>query len=101
MLAFTHHFIVQVAAWEAGFPKTRLFTQYAVLGDDIVIGNTKVAKSYLNILTELGVQVGLAKSLLSPKGNSLEFAKRTFVDAIDCSPISLLELEKALNDLSS
>jgi hypothetical protein len=38
MLALTHHFIVQCAAWQTGItPKTALFDEYAVLGDDIVI----------------------------------------------------------------
>lgn len=101
MLAFTHHFLVQVSAWRAGFPKTRLFTRYAVLGDDIVIGNKVVAEHYLITMRELGVQIGLHKSLLSPKGLALEFAKRTFYNKVDVSPVSLLELEVALRDLSS
>jgi len=38
MLALTHHFIVQCSAWISGItPKTVLFKDYAVLGDDIVI----------------------------------------------------------------
>lgn len=101
MLAFTHHFLVQVSAWRAGFPHNKLFTRYAVLGDDIVIGDTKVAKAYITLMDEIGVQIGLAKSLISPKGKAIEFAKKTFINSIDVSPISLLELEKALTDLSS
>lgn len=52
-------------------------------------------------MEELGVQIGLHKSLLSPKGTALEFAKRTFYQGVDVSPISLLELDSALRDLSS
>ena len=101
MLAYCHHFIVQVAAWEVGFDRSRLFTHYAVLGDDLVIANWKVAKSYLRILKILGVECGLAKSVLSHKGRGLEFAKSTFVDSQNVSPISLKELETAMGDLSA
>lgn len=101
MLALTHHFLVQVAAWDAGFPRTKLFQDYAILGDDIVIGNTKVKNAYLSILSEIGVSCGLHKSLLSPKGLGLEFAKSTFVDGVNVSPLSLKELKEAISDLSS
>jgi len=101
MLALTHHFIVQVAAWRAGHPCDKLFKNYAVLGDDLVIGDTDVKDQYLLILSELGVTCGLHKSLLSPKGIGLEFAKSTFVDGVNVSPISLKELSSALGDLGA
>lgn len=72
MLALTHHVIVQIAAKRVGIPS---FTNYALLGDDIVIANTAVAKSYHTIMTQtLGVEINLSKSLISD--DSLEFAKR-------------------------
>lgn len=37
MLAITHHFIVQAAAWMTGTPRGILFIKYAVLGDDVII----------------------------------------------------------------
>lgn len=96
MLALTHHFIVQIAAWRTGWPKHRLFTEYALLGDDIVIGHRAVAKSYLSLMDEIGVGINLSKSVLSYKGTGLEFAKRTIIDGIDCSPISLRDLSISL-----
>jgi hypothetical protein len=101
MLAFTHHFIVQVAAWRAGFSQDRLFTQYAVLGDDVVIGHKAVADMYLHLIGELGVECGLAKSILSPFGLGLEFAKRTFMEGEDVSPISLREFAASHSTISS
>jgi hypothetical protein len=101
MLALTHHFIVQVAAWRVGFPKTKLYQRYAILGDDIVIGDKYIADSYLQILSILGVKVGLAKSVISSNGSGLEFAKRTFIDSIDVSPLSLKELAEAVSDVSA
>jgi hypothetical protein len=100
-LAITHHFLVQCAAWEAGVtPAGTWFQDYAVLGDDLVIFNQKVKVSYLKIVNAIGVQCGIAKSLLSPKGIAIEFAKRTFWKGIDISPIPLLEFVAANLTLS-
>lgn len=76
MLAITHHYIVQLAAKRAGFHGW--FTDYMVLGDDIVIFNDAVAAEYLKILEELGVAYSPTKSLTSKTG-VFEFAKK-FVD---------------------
>lgn len=101
MLALTHHAIVQFAALrvKAKQPKG-WFTGYAVLGDDIVISNGLVAQEYLRIMDLLGVEVGLAKSLIS-KTRSLEFAKRTFIRGRDCSPVSLAEVSVSLVNLQA
>lgn len=101
MLALIHHFIVQVAAWEVGYPKHKLFKDYAVLGDDLVIADHRVARRYLQLLKELGVECGLHKSILSRKGRGLEFAKTTFIDKQNVSPISLEELSVSIADLTS
>lgn len=90
MLALTHHFIVALAAKRAGY-QYGLFWDYAVLGDDIVIANGKVAREYLRVLREAGVNVGLAKSLVNRKG-FVEFAKRYRTREQDCSPVPFVEL---------
>lgn len=96
MLALTHHFLVQVSAWKAGVtPKGVWFTQYAVLGDDIVIGDQAVAQVYLGLLADLGMPVNLHKSLVSPKGTCMEFAKRTIYKGTDISPVPIQELGAA------
>lgn len=94
MLALTHHFIVQVAAKRAGY-RIGAFSLYAVLGDDIVIANKSVARQYLILLDQLGVSVGLAKSLISPKG-TLEFAKRYMNSKDDLSPVPFKEVGASL-----
>jgi hypothetical protein len=99
MLAFTHHFMVQCAAWMAGKPSHTLYLNYAVLGDDLVIGDADVMVCYLAICESLGVKVGLHKSLLSPKGLALEFAKRTVWLGVDVSPIPLSEFHAACQTL--
>jgi hypothetical protein len=91
-----HHCLVQYAAYRAtgsiGF-----FDEYALLGDDIVIANYKVAQEYLVLLREIGVEYGLAKSLISSTGG-FEFAKRTFAKGKDVSGISLLAVGVAKAD---
>jgi len=101
MLALTHHFLVQSAYWRA-YPHNieNLYTGYAILGDDLVINDSLVKDQYLEILEELGVECGLHKSLLSPTGTALEFAKRTFYKGVDVSPISLTEFYAANGSLS-
>jgi len=96
MLAITHHFIIQSAAWIAGVcPKGTFFSEYAVLGDDVVIWNKPVSRVYLRILKMLGVEVGLAKSIISPYGVGLEFAKKTLWMGWDVSPIPFKEQSSA------
>jgi hypothetical protein len=99
MLALTHHFIVQFAAHRAGY--TGWFKGYGILGDDIVIGDTAVAKEYLGIMRSLGVGIGLHKSLISISGSALEFAKKTFFMGKDVSPITLTELQASFNSPAS
>lgn len=94
--SLSHHILVQYAAFKA-FGSLSWFSEYALLGDDIAIANKTVAEVYINLLQEIGVEYGLAKSLISSSGG-LEFAKRTFVHGQDVSPISLQALGVAKAD---
>jgi hypothetical protein len=95
-LAITHHFLVQLAAWRSGFvPAGLVYTNYSVLGDDLVIGDKEVYEEYLVILTQLGMPVNLSKSIISHKGTAFEFAKRTVYKGIDVSPITLKDMHSA------
>jgi len=53
--------------------------------------NRQVVDYYLKLCEWLGVQINLAKSLLSPRG-CLEFAKRFMTPYGDCSPVSIGEI---------
>jgi hypothetical protein len=100
MLALTHHFIVQCAAWQvAAVGPNTLFKAYAVLGDDIVIFDSRVAKRYHAIMLSLGVECNLTKSIISKDGIMMEFAKRIFFKGIDISPTPLKELHAALENI--
>lgn len=70
MLALTHHVLVRYSARLVGIHN---FQGYALLGDDIVIANDKVASSYLDVMKTLGVKINLSKSVQS--FDFAEFAK--------------------------
>jgi len=99
MLAMTHHLIVQYAAFQIYKDQVGYFSNYAVLGDDIVIFDTKVAKRYHSVILSLGVECNLAKSISSPSGDALEFAKRTFYKGENVSPSPLKEYFMSLNSV--
>jgi hypothetical protein len=86
MLAWTHHAIVQFAAWRVGHRSW--FTWYAVLGDDVVICDHDVASEYVHLMTEFGVKIGFHKSIIS-SNSTLEFAKRFYYKGKEVSPLSL------------
>lgn len=73
LFALEHHLLVWQAA-EQCYPG-RLFRNYALLGDDIVIADERVAHAYMNLLKEIDVRVSVGKSLTSNTG-AAEFAKR-------------------------
>jgi len=91
MLALTHHFVVQMAAYRCG--KVTWFSQYLVLGDDIVIFDRDVAKQYLMLMALLGVKINLVKSVVST--TSFEFAKRFITLQGNLSPVSFKEMDVA------
>lgn len=79
VMALTHHVIVQVSAIRAGLSGSRLrpvFVDYALLGDDLVIGNNKVAAEYKKLLSVLDMPFSKEKTHVSK--TTFEFAKRWF-----------------------
>jgi hypothetical protein len=71
--AICHHFFVYLACRACNVNWKRC--PYMLLGDDIVIAHDEVAKEYLKILDEWGVNVSLQKTHKSPY--AFEFAKQT------------------------
>lgn len=84
LFALSHHFLVWHAA-DLVYPY-RVFKDYALLGDDIVIGDEKVAAMYESLIRDMHVKISKSKSLISHTG-FLEFAKRFVGPNRDFSPI--------------
>ncbi|AVA17449.1 RNA-dependent RNA polymerase [Gigaspora margarita mitovirus 1] len=80
--ALTHHATVQFAARLSGL--SGWFRDYALLGDDIIIANDRVAHKYRWLLSQLGVECSLAKSMASNQ-RTFEFAKRVLFRGVDVS----------------
>lgn len=81
-----HHLLIQQAAYLCS-RKCQWFSNYAILGDDLVIGSPEVARQYRRLLKWMGVGISLEKSLASVNG-SMEFASRFIYRGTDLSPIS-------------
>jgi hypothetical protein len=97
--ALWHHDIIQLSYnWEnlkRGKP-LRFFKQYRVLGDDVVIFNTKVAMRYQWLLKQIGVEINLSKSIIGTSESSqIEFAKRLAKDGREMSSIKYNILSKS------
>jgi len=90
--ALSHHLVVFIAARMAGI---RHFRNYRILGDDIVIGNDSVAKHYIAIMDNLGVDIALQKTHRSE--HFFEFAKRLFYDGKEFSPFPLTGLREVVS----
>jgi len=88
MLAISHHALVRIAANRIGKSN---FSDYALLGDDIVIADEQVASIYHDLMTRiLGVEINLSKSLIS--SDSFEFAKRLVTTKGEVSPVGAKNL---------
>lgn len=94
MLAITHHFLVQLAYREAyevpfnvPFTKDTWYTGYELLGDDIILFDSKVAKAYLRVMDEIGVPINTSKSVCA-RVPVTEFAKVTTLNGTDVSAVS-------------
>jgi len=93
MLAVTHHFIVQIAyqmarplEWNLKGPKY-WYSNYELLGDDIVLFDRDVSEVYLSLMTSFGVAINKSKSVVS-NNNSFEFAKVFSSNGKHLSPVS-------------
>lgn len=91
VFTLTHHMLVWIAA-ERVYPGKQ-FWNYAILGDDIVIGDSQVAREYSKIMDQSMGVISKEKSLISDSG-CCEFAKRFIIrnhrsDRMDVSPLSI------------
>jgi hypothetical protein len=91
LFAVSHHVAVRLAAERAGYPD---FQAYALLGDDIVLTNERVAREYRALLDEIGVSISDTKSHVS--SDTYEFAKRWIHRGTEVSPAPLGSLFEAM-----
>jgi hypothetical protein len=83
--ALTHHALVQFSGYLEGF---NTFSDYLMIGDDIVINNSKVAGRYKELLKIIEVPISMDKSIVPQDENQFpcEIAKRLFLNGNEISP---------------
>lgn len=89
--ALTHHYIVFYCCKELGVSWKKL--PYALLGDDIVIGNKSVAELYKKTIASLHVDYSPAKTHQSK--DFYEFAKRIIYKGKEVSPFPISALRQS------
>jgi len=87
IFALSHHLVIWWAAQRAGYGA---FSDYSLLGDDLVIYCPRVAKEYQIIMSQLGVEISTIKSVVSTQ--LLEFASRHFLNGKEITGFSLVGL---------
>lgn len=88
--ALAHHYVVFYCCMETGVDWHSL--KYALLGDDIVIGDRTVGEKYVQVIRSLGVEVSEAKTHIS--SNFYEFAKRLVLNDQEISPFPFSALRE-------
>lgn len=92
VFALCHHIVVQYAASLAGY--TSWYSNYALLGDDLVIGDKDVGHHYKIVMLSLGVIISSNKT---HEGNLLcEFAKRFWLKGVEITPFPIVGLVEAI-----
>jgi hypothetical protein len=86
-MAVTHHLLILLAAHRAGY---RNFKDYAVLGDDVVIADERVAWRYKDIILRLGLDIRPTKSMIPTKDHiPVEFASKLILNGVNISPLPI------------
>lgn len=88
VFALTHHAFIEYCAYLEGYQS---FRDYVVLGDDVAIFNSRVAKRYKLLMKRLGVTISPVKSFEWEPGSNFppsgEIAKRLFLNEDEITPI--------------
>jgi hypothetical protein len=92
----SHHFVVWKACKNKGFNWKTL--PYAMLGDDLVIGNRQVALEYCRLIRTLGIHWSKEKTHIS--NHFFEFAKRLHWNGHDMSPFPISGLWSERNRIT-
>jgi len=94
--ALAHHYLIYYCCREVRVDWKSL--DYALLGDDIVICNEKIAERYMSLLVQLGIEFSKAKTHKSKE--FYEFAKRIFYQGVEVSPFPYSALRECSKSYS-
>jgi hypothetical protein len=96
-MAISHHVLVQLSYKVTYPPSNDWYNGYSLLGDDLVIRDRSVAKTYKELIASLGMPYSPSKSF---EGRGVaEFAKSLFLRGEDLKPFPLPLLQFRKNTL--
>ena len=111
MLAVWNHLMLRTCRHALGLHPSQDDPQFVIIGDDVAILGDDVAHMYLHLCKLMGVPVSPLKGFspntkaLVPNPlrhgstmNSVEIAKRIFVDGLEITPISPVEITAGLSE---
>jgi len=81
-MAFMHHYIINALCKVDS-------DRYCLVGDDLMFfGSEKEYKRYILIMTEMGLKVNPAKTIISNSSErpTIEFARNFYVDGVRIDP---------------
>lgn len=97
--------MVWVAGYRIGYSISKICRLYAIVGDDIIIFNQRLADSYRSLSKEANVIISEYKSLVpytSESGNvssSLEFLSRQYLDNLEVSRLPSALIQRGSSEL--
>lgn len=99
-LALLHHIIVADAALKVGLES---FSDYVILGDDIVIGSRAVAEQYKLSMGELGMSLSPNKSVVPVVDgiSGAKFCSRLALNGREVTPLPVNAILQGMSNQSS
>jgi hypothetical protein len=94
--ALAHHFVMFQCCQELSISWRR--AKYVILGDDVLIGDSRLGELYQVRVKSLGIDVSPLKTFTSPL--VCEFAKRYFFKGEEVTPFPVSAVEATLGDVS-
>lgn len=92
-LAVTNHVLTRLAGKLCGYNN---FSDYFVLGDDLVIFNEEVSLKYIELSGSIGIDSKADDSIVPKPDHTLEIAKRLFRNGVEISPVPIRLMQKSL-----
>jgi hypothetical protein len=89
--ALCHHYVMYWCCKELNIPWRS--AKYVILGDDVLIGDQRLAIKYKDTITLLGVDISDIKSHVSPK--LYEFAKRLVFNGVEITPFPFSAIKES------
>jgi hypothetical protein len=89
LFALAHHLLVEYCAFKSGVRDVK--SKYRLIGDDVIISDETVWTVYLKVVQDLGLEVNLGKTVISPSNGTYsgaEVAKQLYLNGRCLTPLT-------------